>query len=313
MKPLISIVIPTFNRAHLIGETLDSILEQTYTKWECIVVDDGSTDNTEDILKEYVEKDNRFQYHKRSQESVKGPNSCRNIGYALSRGEYLKWFDSDDIMHPDLLEKQLFSIKESFDCCVCKIEYHDFERDTILKVNEIFSNNLIDDYLVGNVTFYVSGPLWANSFLFKQKQLFDESISNLDDWDFNLRMLYSFPKISYVNEVLIKYRIHNNSLSQEIGKLNFNEIQSEFRARRKHLLKLIFKKDVNTTVFKKFIISRNKYYLRESLLLKSNHDFSLLINLLFTQILILDLKGFSKSFLGYFGLKFFKKGYFFLK
>ena len=63
--PLISIIIPTYNRAHLIGETLDSILVQTYPNWECIVVDDGSTDTTADVMREYIKKDNRFQYHQR--------------------------------------------------------------------------------------------------------------------------------------------------------------------------------------------------------------------------------------------------------
>lgn len=64
MNELISIIIPTYNRSHLIRETLDSILAQTHKNWECIVVDDGSTDETEDVLNEYVKKDNRFQYHK---------------------------------------------------------------------------------------------------------------------------------------------------------------------------------------------------------------------------------------------------------
>ena len=61
--PLVSIIIPAYNRAHLIGETLDSVLAQTYINWECIVIDDGSNDNTSELLAEYCKKDNRFQYH----------------------------------------------------------------------------------------------------------------------------------------------------------------------------------------------------------------------------------------------------------
>lgn len=68
MKPLVSIIIPTHNREHLIGETLDSILAQTYTSWECIIVDDGSTDDKRKVTDEYIKKDNRFQYHHRSLE-----------------------------------------------------------------------------------------------------------------------------------------------------------------------------------------------------------------------------------------------------
>ena len=64
-QALISIIIPTFNRAHLIGETLDSVLAQTYPNWECIIVDDGSTDTTDEVVGEYVKKDSRFLYHHR--------------------------------------------------------------------------------------------------------------------------------------------------------------------------------------------------------------------------------------------------------
>ncbi|MDQ6529618.1 glycosyltransferase [Flavobacterium sp. LHD-85] len=309
MKPLVSIIIPTYNRGHLIGETLESILSQTYKSWECIVVDDGSTDNTEDLLKDFMSKDNRIQYHKRPVEILKGPNACRNFGYQISKGEYIKWFDSDDLMYDDLLEKHFFSINNNFDCSVCKIVHSDLETNVLLGENNIIPNNLVEDYLVGNITFYVSGPLWKRTFLEQQKKMFDEKISNLDDWDFNLRMLYQEPKINYVNEVLISYRIHNDSLSREIVKCNFEEIISEFKARRKHLLILIWKKKIQTVAFKEFIISRNKFYLREALLQKSKYDFYLFKNLLFTQILLFDINGMFKSFAGYFGLKFFNKGY----
>lgn len=310
---LISIIIPTYNRAHLISETLDSILAQTYFNWECIVVDDGSTDNTIEVISEYIKKDSRFQYHQRPDNRKKGPNSCRNYGFELSKGECIKWFDSDDVMLPYLLEKQVLSFAKNVEMSVCKLSYFDFKKKISIRENIIFSNNLIADYLIGKVTFYISGPLWQRSFLEKQNQLFDESLTNLDDWDFNLRLLYQKPNIRYVNEVLILYRVHADSLSQEIGKGNFKEVQSEFEARRKHLLFLMFKKNISLEIFKKFIVSRNKYFLREALLAKNNHAFSLFLNLLLTQVLSLDFKGLIRSFLGYFGLKFFKRGYNFFK
>ena len=80
MSDLVSIIIPTYNREHLIGETLNSIIAQTHTNWECIVVDDGSTDNTEEVLKNYKEKDKRFIFLKRPDNLPKGANTCRNIG-----------------------------------------------------------------------------------------------------------------------------------------------------------------------------------------------------------------------------------------
>lgn len=83
-NPLVSIIIPTFNRAHLIGETLDSVLAQTYPNWECIVVDDGSTDNTDEVMAEYMARDARFQYHHRPEDRLPGGNAARNYGVEFS-------------------------------------------------------------------------------------------------------------------------------------------------------------------------------------------------------------------------------------
>ena len=77
--PLVSIIIPTFNRAHLLSETLHSVLTQTYTNWECLVVDDGSTDDTEYVVKSYVARDARIQFHIRPKYKIKGANACRPL------------------------------------------------------------------------------------------------------------------------------------------------------------------------------------------------------------------------------------------
>ena len=99
MQPLVSIIIPTFNRAHLIGETLDSVLAQTYQNWECLVVDDGSNDSTPRILEKYSQLDERFRYLERPDYLPKGGNAARNYGFEHSKGDYVQWFDDDDIMH----------------------------------------------------------------------------------------------------------------------------------------------------------------------------------------------------------------------
>ena len=106
-EPLVSIIIPTYNRAHLIGETLDSIIAQTYTNWECIVVDDGSSDDTVEVLDTYCIKDSRIKYYQRPDEYLPGGNGARNYGFKLSNGEYVNWFDSDDIMATDFLSEKV--------------------------------------------------------------------------------------------------------------------------------------------------------------------------------------------------------------
>ena len=310
---LISIIIPTYNRAHLIGETLDSILVQTYPNWECIVVDDGSTDTTADVMREYIKKDNRFQYHQRPINKIKGPNSCRNYGFEMSNGEYIKWFDSDDVMLPYLLEKQVLSFAKNVEMSVCKLSYFDFERRVPIKENIISSKNLIEDYLIGNVTFYISGPLWKRSFLEKQNQLLDESLTNLDDWDFNLRMLYQKPNITYSNEVLILYRVHGDSLSQEIGKGNFKEVQSKFEARRKHLKLLKINKLASPSVLQHYIKGRYKFIFREAMIKKDKNKYYYLKMLVVSQLEMLDFRGFFKTIFGFIVFSFFNKGYKLLK
>jgi glycosyltransferase involved in cell wall biosynthesis len=90
IQPLVSIIIPTYNRAHLIGETLDSVLAQTYQNWECIIVDDDSTDKTDEVVGAYVEKDSRFKYYHRPDEHLPGGNGARNYGFKMSTGEYVQ-------------------------------------------------------------------------------------------------------------------------------------------------------------------------------------------------------------------------------
>lgn len=307
--PLITIIIPTCNRAHLISETLDSVLLQTYKNWECIIIDDGSTDNTADVVNKYIRKDSRFQYYNRPEERIKGPNSCRNYGFEISKGEYVKWFDSDDFMCSNLIESQIKVLNEKIECVVCKVAYYDFENDKKLKENKIYSNNLIEDYLIGNIAFYISGPLWERGFLNKQNQLFDETIKNLDDWDFNLRMLYQEPSIIYLDASLIKYRIHEASLSNEIGKLNFKEIQSEFKAIRKHLFLIKQNKKANPKEVKLYLKDRYKFILRSALVENNKYKLYYLKELLIVEFQLFQFLEMIKTILGFTIYSIFKRGY----
>lgn len=122
MQPKISVIIPTFNRAHIVGETLESILNQTFGDWECLVVDDGSTDNTEEVLHSYQNRDCRIRFYKRPNNRLKGANACRNIGIENAKGEYLQFLDSDDLLGPDKFEMQLKELEKAteYSIATCK-------------------------------------------------------------------------------------------------------------------------------------------------------------------------------------------------
>lgn len=303
---------PTYNRAHLIGQTLDSVLAQTYPNWECIIVDDGSTDTSDEVVGEYVKKDSRFQYYQRPKDRKKGPNSCRNYGLELSKGEFVKWFDSDDLMYSELLEEQIASFKSTTDCSVCKIVYCDFEKNITIKENTIYSSQLIEDYLVGRITFYVSGPLWRKRFLNDQKELFDENLSNLDDWDFNLRMLYKNPKVVFIDRPLIKYRVHENSLSNEIGKLNVKEIKSEFNAREKHLKLIRSNNKANFKILQNSNLEQYRFILREAMVTNNKNKKYFFKHLFLKQLEAFVVKQAFRTFIVFFIYRVFKKGYRFL-
>lgn len=311
--PLVSVIIPTFNRAHLISETLDSVLVQTYANWECIIVDDGSTDNTVKVVGQYVSKDHRFQYVQRPQYKRKGPSSCRNYGLELSNGKYINWFDDDDVMCSNAIQERINLFEADTDVVICKLIYYNFEDDIVINETNIISDKTIEDYLIGNVTYFVSGPIWKRDFLVQQNYLFDENITNLDDWDFNLRMLYAKPRIKLLNIGLIKYRVHDNSLTKQIKKENFDEILSECKARIIHLKLLLFKKSINLKNYKKFVSYRSKNFLLRALLLKNDKKFYLFKTLLVFQLVSFNFIGILKASLGFTSYSIINKGYIFFK
>lgn len=103
-EPVISCIIPTFNRASLIKEAIKSTITQTYTNWELIIIDDSSTDNTENIVQSYICKDNRIKYFKNPR---KGGAAARNFGLSKAIGEYIAFLDDDDINLPHRFESQI--------------------------------------------------------------------------------------------------------------------------------------------------------------------------------------------------------------
>lgn len=313
-KPkLFSIIIPTYNRANVIIKTLESILKQTYIHWECIIIDDGSTDNTNEVIQRYLNKDVRFQYYNRPSCRAKGPNACRNYGFEKCTGDFVQWFDSDDLYNPLALELYVARMNEVADVVVGQLEFVNFETGATIKKSNIISDNIIEDYFIGKIAYFVCGPLWKRSFLEQQNCLFDEALSNLDDWDFNLRMLYEKPIVKYINKPIIQYRCHQNSLSSELEKLNFKEIQSEFNAREKHLLLLSQNKMADLKVLNKFIKNRYKYFFRETLIQNHSKKTYFLMKLLQSELFLFDIYGMLKTASGFIVFSLFKKGYSLLK
>ena len=214
-NPLVSIIIPTYNRAYLIGETLDSIIAQTYTNWECILVDDGSTDNTLQTLNQYAKKDNRLKVFSRPKSLPKGANACRNYGFKNAKGTYINWFDSDDIMHEDFLLKKITAFKDYTDGVLHKNRYANYNltrfRESKFKYTN--SESLFYNYAMDEIEIQTSGFMWKKKYL-KERTLFNESIQRFQDNEFHIRMLALKPEIIILDSILATIRGGNGDRTQ---------------------------------------------------------------------------------------------------
>ena len=265
--PLVSIIIPTYNRAHLIGETLDSVLAQTYSNWECIVVDDGSTDDTDSLLAEYCTKDSRFQYHHRPSDRPKGANVCRNYGFELSKGEYANWFDDDDLMHHDKLLIQVSALENSdFNFSVCQtLIFENSVKNIIgLRSEKIYSNDIFYDYLSQKIVLMTPSSLWKRNFLNALEYLFDEELKAAQEWEFHCRVLYNYPNYHFTEKPLVFIREHDESITY--SKKSIDREWNYFLARYKVYFnkEIILNENCNIVLqnfllnkFKKFVRSRN--------------------------------------------------------
>ncbi len=123
MNKLVSIIIPCYNQAQYLPDALGSVLAQTYPHWECVIVNDGSTDNAEEVAREWVIKDDRFKYVKKKNG---GLSSARNTGLALAVVEYIQFLDADDLLEVDKIKYQMFYLarnEEKIDVVVSGYRY----------------------------------------------------------------------------------------------------------------------------------------------------------------------------------------------
>lgn len=214
-KPsIISIIIPTYNRANPLKETLDSVTAQVYTNWECIVIDDGSTDSTKQIVHDYMNQDTRFQYHKRPLDRAKGGSAARNYGYELSTGEFIQWFDDDDIMLPNYLQSRIDRLNEKTQLALISGKLVTFDMKEIKSLSFDDSNSLYRQYVLKSSDIFTPSIMFRKDFL-KGKQLFNEALKRSQEAELFSRLLFKVEKENYIqiNESGFLYRQHESSKS----------------------------------------------------------------------------------------------------
>ncbi len=221
MNPLVTIIMATYNRAHLIAETLQSIQKQSYKNWECLIVDDGGADNTAEVLQPLLASDARIQYLQRPNTYKKGLPGCRNYGLDLAKGNYIIFFDDDDIVHPDNLKIGIELLTQNLEFLFCHYNKKPFEGQfNYNQLQSIGTFNKIDtdvDFIEKMVTNVI--PVASCTVLFKAQCFatirFVESLQYAEEWECFQRVFCNYYKGVLIDAVLYFNRKHPNSNTGE--------------------------------------------------------------------------------------------------
>jgi glycosyltransferase involved in cell wall biosynthesis len=263
-EPQVSIIMASYNRAHFIGETLDSILNQTFENWECLIIDDGSADNTKEILRPYLLRDSRLNYYERTKDHKKGLPGCRNQGLELAKGDYIIFFDDDDIVHPDNLKYSIRSIR------LHKVEYlrylrevfrgefsENFDRFDTLKISNLDIYDL-ENIITGKLPFNSCQILWRRKCF--EDNHFNEDLMYAEEWECYSRILSTGVKGISIDKVLFYGRKHPNSNTGEF--FNNDPIR---RASNLTAIKLVIDNLSNKGLLTPNLV---RYFIRTGFLLK---------------------------------------------
>lgn len=217
--PLVSIIIPMYNAEMYLAETLDSILAQSHTNWECILIDDGSTDSTASISKKYCTSDPRFSYH--LQENA-GPSAARNNGLRRVNGSFIQFTDSDDVMTPDRLEMLLREYATADEQTVLFSSMVIGDHDNIQNThpaNRGFGTGININFNALYAKFGIDFLFVPGTILFTAKSVKDvwwnELSNHSEDFEFYLKVAKRGFNFRNVPKALTIYRDSPNSLSKQ--------------------------------------------------------------------------------------------------
>lgn len=203
--PLISVVMPCYNNGAYVGQAIESVQKQTYDNWELVIVNDGSTDNSDEIINQYAQTDKRIHYIKQENS---GASLARNHGVQAAMGEYICFLDADDWLDPACLQIAIDNYKEHPDCRLFYLRSEIIDEQTGHKTPWIGYCGNYRSVLVYGMD--VKIVIRKDDFL--QIGGFDESMRKygFEDWEFNVRFLYNKCNVIISSDVLYYYRNHNS-------------------------------------------------------------------------------------------------------
>lgn len=210
MTALVSIITPSYNSAKFIAETIQSVQNQTYQNWEMIIVDDGSSDETENVVLSIIQKDNRIQFHKLSQNS--GPAVARNTGIEKASGDYMTFIDADDIWFPTFIENNIKTIQETgipfvFSSYKRANEQLEFVYSDFIVPNKVSYSDILKSNSISCLTAFVDIKKLGKKYM--------PLIRKRQDMGLWLNYLKVIPFAHGIQETQAIYRIRENSLSRK--------------------------------------------------------------------------------------------------
>lgn len=210
-SPVISVILPTYNCANFLPHSIQSILSQTYNSYEIIVVDDGSTDNTKEVLNPFMQRINYIKL-----EQNKGLPAARNIGIKSAQGKYIAFIDADDIWLPEKLQTDIEYLETYPEISMVYSKHinigengRPIDGDTRKRLP---SGNIFIQ-LFSEQNFIITSSVVVKKDVFETTGLLDEQLFNCQDWDMWLRIAFYF-KAAGINKTLVKYRHNPHSLSK---------------------------------------------------------------------------------------------------
>ncbi len=213
---MVSVIIPTYNRADTIKRSIESVLSQSYQDFEIIIIDDGSTDDTYRVVKEI--RDTRICYIKGDKRM--GANAARNIGVQRAKGEFIAFQDSDDIWRKDKLEKQMevFAEKDDVSVVYSRYQRHYVNGETALVPNKSYSKEALQEKLMftlAKLNVIGTPTMIVRKKCFSEHGKFDLELQRFQDWDVNIKFIQHY-KYGFIDEVLVDAYVLSDGITNSV-------------------------------------------------------------------------------------------------
>ncbi|TRO67361.1 glycosyltransferase family 2 protein [Christiangramia sabulilitoris] len=215
---LVSVIMPAYNSEAFIAESIQSVLDQTYSNWELLIIDDASTDSTPSIIQEFLGKDYRIRFLKNS--TNRGTHHTRNKGIKAAQGDFIAFLDADDLWKPEKLKTQLnFLSEHDLNACYSSYELISENGERINKkvmaLPVLSYAKLLKANYVGNLTGIYNSKMLG--------KIYSPQISKRQDWALWLEVIKKGGSMQGIQEALAVYRIRKNSISRnKLEMLRYN-------------------------------------------------------------------------------------------